>query len=69
MLIVSRDVSDDRDRSDLLIGEDVIVRVLDVRGSQVDIGVIAPKDVPVDRPAYRRARQLNDNSEDYNNVY
>lgn len=44
MLILSRRVGES-----LIIGDDVTVNVLGVKGNQVRIGVDAPKDVPVHR--------------------
>jgi carbon storage regulator len=44
MLILSRRVG-----GSLIIGDDVTVNVLGVKGNQVRIGVDAPKDVPVHR--------------------
>ncbi len=44
MLILTRRVGET-----LMIGEDVTVTVLGVKGNQVRIGVNAPKDIPVHR--------------------
>ena len=44
MLILSRRVGEK-----LIIGNDVVVTVLEVKGNQVRIGINAPKDVPVHR--------------------
>lgn len=44
MLILSRRVGES-----LMIGEDVVVNVLGVKGNQVRIGVDAPRDVAVHR--------------------
>jgi carbon storage regulator len=44
MLVLSRRVG-----QTLLIGSDIIVRVLEVRGDQVRIGVDAPRNIPVHR--------------------
>lgn len=44
MLILTR-----RKGETLVIGDDVKVRVLDVNGNQVRIGIDAPKDLPVHR--------------------
>ena len=44
MLILTRHPSES-----ILIGPDVIVTVLAIRGDQVRIGISAPKDIPVHR--------------------
>lgn len=44
MLIVTRKVGER-----LMIGDDITVTVLGVKGNQVRIGLDAPKDVPVHR--------------------
>jgi carbon storage regulator len=44
MLILSRNVNES-----IVIGENVIIKVLAVTGKQVRIGIDAPKDVPVNR--------------------
>lgn len=44
MLVLSR-----RANQSIVIGPDVIVRVLDIRGDQVRIGVEAPRNVTVHR--------------------
>jgi carbon storage regulator len=46
----------------LMIGKDIQVTVLGVRGNQVRIGVNAPRDVIVDREeiALRRAREAGE---------
>lgn len=48
MLILMR-----RPGESIMIGEDVVVTVLEVRGHQVKIGVKAPKNLPVDREEVR----------------
>jgi carbon storage regulator len=53
MLVLSRE----KDES-IVIGENVKVKVLDVRGGKVRLGVEAPKDVPVHRQeVHERIRQ------------
>ncbi len=53
MLILTRRVGET-----LMIGDDVIVTVLGVKGNQVRIGVSAPKDVAVHREEiYERIRK------------
>ena len=44
MLILSRNIGES-----IVIGDDVVVRVLQVKDNQVRIGVDAPKDIPVHR--------------------
>lgn len=57
MLILTRKVGES-----LLIGDNVSITVLSVRGNQVKIGVDAPKDVSVHREEiYRRIKE----SEEY----
>lgn len=56
MLILTRKVGES-----LLIGDDVSITVLSVRGSQVKIGINAPKDVSVHREEiYERIKQTLD---------
>ena len=58
MLILTRRVGET-----LMVGDDVTVTVLGVKGNQVRIGVNAPKDVAVHREEiYQRIR--NENAED-----
>ena len=53
MLILTRRIGET-----LMIGDDVIVTVLGVKGNQVRIGVSAPKDVAVHREEiYERIRK------------
>ncbi len=53
MLILTRRIGEN-----LMIGDDVCVTVLGVRGSQVRIGVDAPKSTPVYREEiYRKIQQ------------
>jgi len=44
MLILTRRVDET-----LMIGDDVAITILEIRGNQVRIGVKAPRDVPVHR--------------------
>ncbi|MBN1628119.1 MAG: carbon storage regulator CsrA [Deltaproteobacteria bacterium] len=44
MLILTRKV-----RESITIGNHITVSVLDVKGSQVKLGISAPKDIPVNR--------------------
>ena len=44
MLVLSRKKSET-----IIIGDDIIITVVDVRGDKVRLGIEAPKDVPVHR--------------------
>lgn len=56
MLILTRKVGES-----LLIGDDIAITILNVRGNQVKIGVKAPKDVSVHREEiYQRIKQAED---------
>jgi carbon storage regulator len=44
MLILTRKVGES-----IMIGEDIVVKVLGVRGGQVKIGIEAPRELPVHR--------------------
>jgi len=50
MLVLSRQ----RDES-IMIGEDIIVMVVDIRGDKVRLGCIAPTDVPIHREEVYKA--------------
>lgn len=43
----------------IMIGTDVVVTVLEVKGNQVRIGIDAPKDVAVDREEIRKRKLAN----------
>jgi len=47
-----------------MIGEDIEVTIVWVRGTQVRLAITAPKDVPVDREEVRRMAKEKENSND-----
>lgn len=49
MLILTRRIGES-----VMIGQDIAVAVLDVKGNQVRIGVRAPKEIPVHREEVAR---------------
>ena len=56
MLILTRKVGES-----VLIGDDISITVLSVRGNQVKLGVEAPKEVSVHREEiYQRIKQTKD---------
>lgn len=54
MLVLSRK----RDEQ-IVIGESIVLTVVDIRGDKVRIGVEAPKDVPVDRKEIHDRKQAD----------
>ena len=60
MLILTRRIGET-----LMVGDDVTITVLGVKGNQVRIGVNAPKDVAVHREEiYQRIQKERDGDED-----
>ncbi|KAA6208500.1 carbon storage regulator CsrA [Avibacterium paragallinarum] len=56
MLILTRKVGES-----LLIGDEISITILSVRGNQLKVGVNAPKEVPVYREEiYQRIREAKD---------
>ncbi len=56
MLILTRKVGES-----ILIGNDISITILSVRGNQVKLGVEAPKEVSVHREEiYQRIKQMKD---------
>lgn len=55
MLVLSRH----RDES-IMIGDDIVITVVDIRGDKVRIGIQAPQDVPVHREEVYEAIQRED---------
>jgi carbon storage regulator CsrA len=43
----------------VLVGDDIQIKVIDVRGERVRIGVTAPKGLPITRPALEPERSLS----------
>lgn len=63
MLILTRRIGET-----LIIGDDVNITVLGVKGNQVRLGINAPKDVSVHREEiYLRIQQEKEGSEDSDN--
>ena len=64
MLVLSRQ----RDES-IMIGDDVEIIIVDVRGDKVRLGITAPKDIPVHRreiyDAIKREKGLNTESNEH----
>lgn len=58
MLILTRRIGET-----IIIGNDIKVTVLGVKGGQVRIGVEAPNDVAVDREELRVRKEINDGRE------
>ena len=62
MLVLSRQ----RDES-IIIGEDIIITIVDIRGEKVRLGISAPAHVPVHRKevfeAIKREKAANDQAE------
>ena len=52
MLVLSRH----RDES-IMIGDDVVVTIVDIRGDKVRLGIAAPQDIPVHRQEVYEAIQ------------
>ena len=58
MLVLTR-----RANQSIIIGDDVVVTVLEVRGDQVRIGITAPRDVTVHREeVYRALHEANEDA-------
>jgi carbon storage regulator len=58
MLVLSRH----RDES-IMIGDDVVVTIVDIRGDKVRLGINAPQDIPVHRrEVYDAIKRENENA-------
>ena len=44
MLVVSRE-----NQETIMIGDDIQIKICDIRGDKVRIGIVAPRDIPVHR--------------------
>lgn len=53
MLVLSR-----RRNEKIMIGEDITITILEVRGDQIQLGIQAPRDIPVHR--YEVFRAIHD---------
>lgn len=55
----------------ILIGDDIVIKVLEITGDRVRLGIDAPRDVPIDREELRhrkRLDQLLDKKEEINRL-
>lgn len=60
MLILTRKIGEV-----IMIGEDIVVKVLGVRSGQVKIGIEAPRELPVHRhEIYERIKSENESCDD-----
>jgi carbon storage regulator len=55
MLVLSREVSEE-----ILIGDNISVMVVEIRGDKVRLGICAPRDVSVDRKEVRLLKEERD---------
>lgn len=52
MLVLTR-----RKNEEIMIGDNVIVSIVDIRGDKVRLGIMAPRGIAVDRMEIRRAKE------------
>lgn len=52
MLVLSRKL-----HQEIVIGDDIVITLVDIRGDKVRIGIQAPVDVPVDRREVHEAKK------------
>jgi carbon storage regulator len=55
MLVLTRKIG-----TEIVIGDDVRIKVLDIRGEKVRLGIVAPEDVVVDRQEIHDRRKQCD---------
>lgn len=58
MLILSRRVQES-----IVIGDDITIQILDMRGGEVSLGVTAPRNISVDRLEIAVAKKRNPRKE------
>lgn len=57
MLVLSR-----KKNESIVINNDIVITVVEIRGDKVRLGIVAPKEVPVHRQeVYDAIRNMNDN--------
>jgi carbon storage regulator len=65
MLVLSR-----RANQSIVVGDDIVITVLDIRGDQVRIGIRAPRDVTVHREeVHAQIRQENRAASEISAIY
>jgi carbon storage regulator len=52
MLVLSR-----KKDEKIYIGDNIVIMIVDIRGDQVQVGIDAPEDVPVDREEVRADKE------------
>jgi carbon storage regulator len=59
MLVLSREIGEK-----IVIGDNITLEVVDIRGDKVRLGFIAPREVSVDREEVRQAKEANPQTAD-----
>jgi len=54
MLVLSRHLNES-----IMIGDDIEITVVEIRGNKVRLGITAPKDISVDRKEVHESKQSN----------